>query len=72
MDLYAAEQNRHCERYGSRGSLPEVEGGEKGAVGDARCFKPIQEDSLWVCPPTKVIQQAVMGFMQMRARGTCT
>ena len=33
-------------------------------------FKPSQEDNLWVCPPTKVIQQAVMGFMQMRARGT--
>ena len=70
VDLYAAENNRHCARYAARGALSEAEGGSEGAVGDARCFKPSDDDNLWICPPTRVIQQAVEGFMEMKARGT--
>ena len=70
VDLYAAEQNRHCARYAARGALSEEEGGSEGSVGDARCFKPSVDDNLWVCPPTSVIQQAAQSFMGMNARGT--
>ena len=58
-DLYASKKTARAKVYCAKSARSEVDGGDTGCRGDARVAAFAAHDSLWVCPPLQVIQQAI-------------